>query len=107
MHHKIIDMPLQSSAIRRDIDVIACQFARDETTRQDLRQEMRCHLLTLPAGKNRAFYAKSLRRRAYTYWTRRVIDAPLGPGGRPIYERQTVAIGGLRELDHVYGRQAA
>ncbi len=107
MQHNTIDTPLQSSAIKRDIDVIACQFAKDETTRQDLRQEMRCRLLTLPGGKNRAFYATSLRRCAYTYWARRILDAPLGPGARPILERQTIAIGGLRELDHVVRKRAA
>ena len=107
MQHNTIATPLKSSALKRDIDVIACQFARDETTRQDLRQEMRCRLLTLPPGKNRSFYATSLRRCAYTYWARRVVDAPAGPCGRPILERQTVAIGGLRELDHVFRKRAA
>jgi len=107
MQQKTIATPLQSGAIKRDIDVIACRFAKDEVTRQDFRQEMRCHLLTLPPGKGRTFYFRSLARQAYTYWAHKVLDAPSGPCGRPIVERQTVAIGGLRELDHVLRRRAA
>jgi hypothetical protein len=107
MQHNTISAPLRSDAIRRDIDVIACRFAKDETTRQDLRQEMLCHLLALPTGKVRAFYMRSLARRAHTYWERTIVDAPLGPDGRAILERRTICVGGLRELDQIHRRQAA
>ena len=90
-----------------DLAVIACGFAADEVTRQDLRQEMLCHLLTLPPGKSRSFYAKSLTRRAYTYWARAIVDAPLGRCSRPILERKTVAVGGLAELDAIHRRLRA
>ena len=90
----------------RDLAVIACQFAGDEVTRRDLRQEMLCHLLTLPPGKSLSFYLKSLTRRAYTYWGHRVLDAPLDGCGRPILGRQTVAMGGLAELARLERRAA-
>ena len=107
MQPQIQETPLPSEAVKRDIDVIACRFAKDETTRQDLRQEMRCHLLTLPPGKGRTFYFRSLSRQAYTYWAHKVLDAPSGPCGRPILERQTVAVGGLAELERIHRRQRA
>lgn len=93
--------------LERDIGRIAARVARDASVRADLRQEMRCRLLTLPPGKNRSFYLRALCCHAFTYWERTIIDAPLDPCGRPILERQTIAIGGLRELDHVFRKRAA
>jgi hypothetical protein len=91
----------------RDIRMIACRFARDRATRNDLQQEMRLCLMALPEGKPRAFYRISLARCAHDYWARRVLDAPLDRQGRPILERRTVTAGGLAELDRLHQRRAA
>ena len=95
------------SGLKSDIGRIAARVARDRNTRADLRQEMTCHLLTLPAGRSRSFYVRALGMHAFNYWGRSIVDAPLGPGGRPILARQTVAVGGLHELDHLCRRHAA
>ncbi len=92
---------------QKDLAVIAAGLATDEITREDLRQEMLCCLLTLRPGKSRAFYTKVLARRAFTYWANAILDAPLGPCSRPLLDRQTVAVGGLAELDRIHRRHRA
>ena len=93
--------------LERDIGRIAARVTRNASARADLRQEIRCHLLTLPPDKSRSFYLRALGFHAAKYWGRTIIDAPLSRWGRPILNRRTIAIGGLRELDHAYGRKAA
>ncbi|MFO7898089.1 MAG: hypothetical protein R6V58_03400 [Planctomycetota bacterium] len=86
---------------KTSIHRLARSITRDEHTRQDLEQEMACHLLTLGGGQTRAWYRSRLCSRARDYRDRRVIDAPLGNDGRPALDRQTVCVGGLAELDHL------
>lgn len=93
--------------LERDIGRIATRVARNASVRADLRQEMRCYLLTLPPRKSRSFYLRALGIHAFNYWGRVIIDAPLDPTGRPILERQTIAIGGLAELERIHQRQRA
>jgi hypothetical protein len=90
-----------------DIGMIARRFATGRASREDLRQEMLCHMLTLPEGQARRFYLKSLRRCAYNYWARKIVDAPSSNTGKVLLDRQTVAVGGLAELDFIHQRQAA
>jgi hypothetical protein len=92
---------------RRDVERIAAAVANDEPTRAELRQEMYFRLLTLPVGRPRRFYLRVLGARAFDYWARNIIDAPLGPTGWPDLDRRTVTVGGLTELDLIYRRQAA
>ena len=92
---------------KRDIDVIACRLARDESTRDDLRQEMRVCLLSLPAGKPQQFYRAALKRCAFAYWAHAVVDAPSDRCGRPILSRRTRCVGGLAELDRIHQHRAA
>ncbi|MFH1730713.1 MAG: hypothetical protein ABIF82_03550 [Planctomycetota bacterium] len=91
--------------LMRDMDILAFRLARDPSAKDDLKQEMACHLLTLPPGQTRAWYLSRVGDHAKKHVGRCLIDAPLGPRGRPILERQTVAVGGLRELDHIHRRQ--
>jgi|GEM_PF-4361726 len=93
--------------VRREIDVIAARLSKDEDARRDLRQEMLCHLLALPAGQAKKFYARSLRRHAALYCARVLLDAPMGSNGWPLLGRQTVPVGGLAELDRIHRRHAA
>ena len=93
--------------LERDIGRIAARVARNADVRAELRQEMRCCLLTLPPGKSRSFYLRALGRHAANYWGRTIIDAPLSRWGRPILDRRTICVGGLRELDQIHRRQAA
>lgn len=93
--------------VRREIDVIAARLSKYEDARLDLRQEMVCHLLALPVGQAKRFYARSLQRHATLYYARVLLDAPMGKNGWPILERKTVPVGGLAELDRIHRRQAA
>ncbi len=86
---------------------LALSITRDEHLRRDLEQEMACHLLTLGGGRTRSWYLSRLASRARDYRDRRAIDAPLGDNGRAMLDRQTVAIGGLAELDRMQRRPAA
>ena len=99
--------PAQSAGMNDDINMIANALAHDDASRQDLRQEMKCRLLTLPQGRARRFYLHSLRNAALRHWGRKMIDAPLDRAGRPILERRTRAVGGLVELDCIHRRQSA
>jgi len=93
--------------LRPDIRILAVHVAKNRATAADLEQEMACHLLTLPPGQTRAWYLSRIGDHAKKYWGRRMVDAPLGPDGRPILKRQTIAVGGLHELDHLLRRHAA
>ncbi len=89
--------------LNRDIDFLAFNITRAASTRDDLKQEMACLLLTLPPGQTRAWYLSRLGDHARKYWGRRIVDAPLGRNGRPIMERRTTPVGGLAELDRLAG----
>lgn len=93
--------------LSKDISRIARQLADDPHSRDDLQQEMRCTLLTLPAGKSRSFYLRALTNRAFNYWSRCLLDTPRDHANRPIIERRTRCIGGLHELDAVSHNHAA
>ena len=82
----------------RDIASISRRLSADPAEQDDLRQEMALCLLALPPNKNRSFYRKAIGMHVFNYWSRSIIDAPLGKNGRPILERRTVAVGGLNEL---------
>ena len=107
MRADAIDRLFHCPGLRREIQVIAAQLVSDEHSRADLRQEMWCHLLDLPRGQARKFYARAARRHAALYRARTMIDAPMGDDGWPILHRQTVTVGGLPELDRIHQRQAA
>ncbi len=87
--------------LAQGVDVLAFRIAPDRVTKEDLKQEMACFLLTLPPGQTRAWYLSRVGDHARKYLGRRIIDAPLGPQGQPILERRTVAVGGLAELDRI------
>jgi len=87
--------------------MIAGELVRDTPGQADLRQEMWCQLLSLPEGRPRRFYLRTLRRLALRYWGRQILDAPLDGHGAPILERQTAPVGGLAELDRIHRRHAA
>jgi len=93
--------------LMRDLDILAFRLARDPSTKDDLKQEMACYLLTLRPGQTRAWYLSQVGDHAKKYVGRSMIDAPLGPDGRPILTRKVICVGGLRELDQIHRRQAA
>ena len=100
-------LPAHVTRLRSDVRRIARSVVRDPAGRDDLTQQMLLHLLSLPADRPRRFYLRALRRLAVRHWGRCLVDAPLDHSGQPILERQTVAVGGLRELDSIHRRQAA
>ena len=107
MDHVQLENQMRRPALKKDIAMIAGELVRDTPGQADLRQEMWCQLLSLPEGRPRRFYLRTLRRVALRYWGRQILDAPLGRCGRPILERQTVPVGGLAELDRIHRQQAA
>jgi len=100
-------LPPRLVRMAADISRIAAWLATDETTREDLRQEMLCYLLTLPDHRPRRFYLRALGARAHNYWARSVLDAPMKKTGKVLLDRQTVYVGGLHELDALHQQQAA
>lgn len=90
-----------------DIARIAATFAEEPDIREELRQEMYCRLLELPAGRSRGFYLRAVGLHAFNYWARSVLDAPLDRDGWPILTRRTRPVGGLAELDRIHRRRAA
>jgi len=93
--------------LSNDINRIARQLASDPHSRDDLKQEMRCALLTLPAGKSRSYYLRALANRAFNYWARCLLDAPRDHANRPMLDRRTRCVGGLSELDAISRGHAA
>ncbi len=91
----------------RDIDILAFLVARDHADKLDLKQEMACLLLCLPPGQTRAWYLSRVGDHAKKYLGRHIIDAPLDKSGRPLLDRRTVSVGGLRELGRLCRREAA
>jgi len=100
-------LPPALERMARDVTSIAARLAGDNATREDLAQEMFCLLITLPPGRPRRFYLRALNRRAFNYWARRVVDAPMKNTGEVLLGRRMICVGGLRELERIHQRQRA
>ena len=106
MTHTTTDSDARIERFRKNIRTLARRMTKDRATAADLEQEMICCLIALPPGQAPAWYLSRVGDHAKKYWGRRIVDAPLDRSGRPILARQTIAVGGLAELNHLYNRAA-
>jgi hypothetical protein len=84
-----------------DIETVAVHIATCEEEKAELQQEMVCELLTLPPGHTRAWYLSRMGDCARKYYYRTMQDIPLNHAARPVFERRTLYVGGLAELDRI------